>query len=50
MIIFIDTKRQRVLNFVKLHCVLKDLFIKEKWYFFLSHDVYIQVTRLAYRA
>ena len=29
----------RVLNFAKLHCVLKDLFIKEKWLLFLPHGV-----------
>jgi len=29
----------RVLNFVKLHCVLKDLFVKEMWFFSASRCI-----------
>ena len=38
MIIFIKT---RVLNFVKLHCVLTKLFVKEKWFFSASRCRYV---------
>jgi len=33
----------RVLNFVKLHCVLKVSFRKEKWFLFPPHGVYSRV-------
>ena len=29
----------KVINFVKLHYVLKDLLMKEKWFLFLPHGV-----------
>jgi len=39
MIIFTDKKVQ---NFVKLQCVLKDLFTKEKWFLFFCLTVHIK--------
>jgi len=42
MIIFFSNKSTK--NFVKLHCVLKDVFIK-KWFLFFCLTVYIGVTR-----
>ena len=46
MIIFFSNKSTK--NFVKLHCVLKDLFIK-KWFLFLPHGVYRGHTELSRR-